>query len=554
MNFQINAKIQDLRDILVDDRKFYQIPEYQRPYSWEADNLNELIEDWFTAYTESEGEKYFCGSLVLVEHDADGRIDVVDGQQRLTTFVIIACVLRDVYAAELSAKVLEYVNRAIKEEHGDQEKLKFLTGEKYQTNFKTTVLNQIDFETKPEEDNRYLINAQAARKILQKKFSETVSVSDFAEWLFSAVVLTVITCPSEDSAIRIFDVLNSRGMPLTSVDILKAWLMQKLSKESRKAFNQTWGGIDTYLKDRELSMDEMLTTYLHYQKAPNSKVRLDKALKEVFSESKEQPIEIVKKLDDFSKSYSAILYSSIQDDDVRDRYYYCLHYLPHQTYWSGILVTAHFTKYPEIDALKKVLLAYFYQHWIAGSYVTRIKQTSLNIIKLVKSHGSIDAIKKVAKANLEDVENHATNSFKDEVESNSVYGKKWVRPLLLLVNYFSVEDSSLSSFVELNSKLHVEHVLPQNPTDEWSSVFGQEDMDEWMHSLANLTLLLRRKSAQAGNLSFTTKKAIYLGRDKEVTSFQITRDIANFKQWDVSALKKRKQTLLETITAKLDIF
>jgi hypothetical protein len=72
----------------------YEIPAYQRPYSWEKENVQQLLDDIWEAYTEGDGE-YFIGSLITIERDRDRRYEVVDGQQRLTSLNLILARLRD---------------------------------------------------------------------------------------------------------------------------------------------------------------------------------------------------------------------------------------------------------------------------------------------------------------------------------------------------------------------------------------------------------------------------------------------------------------------------
>src|SRR6266480_3179940 len=72
----------------------YEIPPYQRPYSWGRENVQQLLEDVWEAY-EAEDSEYFIGSLITIERERDHRYDVVDGQQRLTTLNLIFARLRD---------------------------------------------------------------------------------------------------------------------------------------------------------------------------------------------------------------------------------------------------------------------------------------------------------------------------------------------------------------------------------------------------------------------------------------------------------------------------
>ena len=244
---EIKAKIENIKKILVDDEKFYQIPDYQRPYSWDKDNVSDLIYDLTEAYLFNENETYFCGSLVIVRNDNDKRFDIIDGQQRITTFTIIACVFRDFYSNHLQQRSEKYIVRSIHDEfESSKRKLRFLTSEKYQIDFEETVLRGIDFSKEKRDkrkiDNKFLQNAFYIKNFVEEIFTEKIINPDkFIVFLFEKVVLTVITCPSQDTAISIFNVLNDRGMPLSSIDILKASLMRDIKdQEDRNAFKAKW--------------------------------------------------------------------------------------------------------------------------------------------------------------------------------------------------------------------------------------------------------------------------------------------------------------------------
>lgn len=549
---KIKAKIENLKKILVDDEKFYQIPDYQRRYSWDKDNVSDLIDDLVTAYLENKDDTYFCGSLVLVNanNKSDSRFDIIDGQQRTTTFIIISCVFRDIYLSDLDTRAQDFIYASIQDKYeNSKRKLKFLTNEKYQIDFEDTVLKGIKFiKTKNIEkefpDNKYLQNAHHINCFLTEKVKDNqITVNDFVIWFFENVVLTVITCPSQDSAIQIFNVLNDRGMPLSSIDILKSTLMQKLGDEDRNAFKSKWEEIDSNLKFAKFDLDGMLTTYQYYKISTNPKSRLDKELLGVFSKERKNACEIIKEISDFSKAYIKIL-------TEEDKHLYCLRYLKHKIYWSSILSAAIFSKYPDLEKLKSLLVAYYYQNWIAGATVARIKQTSFNILKHVKSGKDIERISSEMRDNLKKYS--TTKTFKEEIEGGWVYGRKWDRAILLLIEYFS-SDESKQNYIPIGNKLHLEHILPQTPT-EWKNIFSCAELEEWTDSLANLTLLSMKKNIQCQNFSFEKKKRIYQNKDAVASSFLITRDIIECDKWDVEELKKRKIKLIDKAMEKLDLF
>jgi uncharacterized protein with ParB-like and HNH nuclease domain len=547
-NLKIDAEISNLKKILADDEKFYQIPDYQRPYSWDKENISDLIDDLVSAFSRNDNQNYFCGSIVLVENNNDNRFDVIDGQQRITTFTIMACVFRDLYENILGKKALKYISNSIQDEYEESKrKLRFLTNEKYQVDFESDVLKKIefiDFKNIERElkKKKYLANAHYINLFFTEKVkAEEINVEDFIIWFYENVVLAVITCPSQDSAIQIFNVLNDRGMPLSSIDILKSSLMVKLSsKEDMTAFKSKWENIISNLKFAELDIDSMLNTYLYYKLASNPKSRLDKELLEIFKKEQKNSLDIIKEISDFSDAY-------IKLHSLQNKYVFCLKYLRHKIYWNAIISTAIFENYQDIPELTKLLVAYYYQNWIAGKTVARIKQSSFNLIKLIKSNSPIEKIKEELKSNLEYY--GTTKSFKEELHSSYVYGRRWDRAVLLLVEYFST-DNNKENFIPLSANLHLEHILPQTLNEDWSEIFTGEETENWTNSLANLTLLSLRKNVQAQNYNFDQKKNAYANIDNVISSFVITQDIMKEDKWNVESLERRKENLINRIYEK----
>ncbi len=100
----------NLKNILVaEDDAYYQIPIYQRPYQWGKEQCEELLNDLFENYEDHGEDDYFCGSLVFIQSDKDNKTDIVDGQQRLSTFILLAKVLAMLYSDRLDPKIQEYL-------------------------------------------------------------------------------------------------------------------------------------------------------------------------------------------------------------------------------------------------------------------------------------------------------------------------------------------------------------------------------------------------------------------------------------------------------------
>ncbi|GAA7493272.1 hypothetical protein ckin124_14440 [Helicobacter pylori] len=384
---------------------------------------------------------------MTAENPKDKRWDVVDGQQRLTSFIILACTILRLCKRRLGQKSKDFIEGSIYDKYDkEKERLKFLTAQNYNSIFENTVLNNLEFEdnikkselNKKFDENTYLRNAYYFKELLNKSM-ENGSISDmddFVKWFYEHIVLTRIICFEQDSAMQIFQVLNDRGQPLSPIDILKSSLMQEIKQDSekRKDFITTWDKLVEACKSVEgidIVLEDFFNMYLEYADPSSSKKRADKGLKKVFKDSKKDACEFIYDVSTFMKSYTDLL-------KKLDRYIYLLRYLPSK-FWASILTTALYVKYPDFDALKRLLVSYCYQTWIAGGTITRIKQTSINIIKNVKSNKSIETIQELI---LDNIESYNTfNQYHYNLwESSSVYPSKWLRPVLALANYFMTDE------------------------------------------------------------------------------------------------------------------
>ncbi|RVY70931.1 DUF262 domain-containing protein, partial [Helicobacter pylori] len=537
---KVEVELKKLHQILVDSEYFYQVPDYQRPYVWDKDHLGALIDDLVGSYTNNKEDEYFCGSIVIAENQKDNRWDVVDGQQRLTSFIILACTILKLYKHSLGQKSKAFIKESIYDRHDEEkERLKFLIAQNYNNIFENTVLNNLEFEdsikkselNKKFEENTYLRNAYYFKELLnESEANGSISdIDDFVKWFYEHIVL------------------------ISPIDILKSNLMQEIKQDSekRKDFITTWDKLVEACKSIEgidIDLEDFFNMYLEYADPSASKKRADKGLKKVFKDSKKDACEFIYGVSAFMKSYTDLL-------KKQDRYIYLLRYLPSR-YWASILTTALYVKYPDFDALKKLLVSYYYQTWIAGGTITRIKQTSINIIKNVKSNKGIKTIQELILNNID-----SYNTFDQYLynlwDSSSVYPSKWVRPVLALANYFMVDEEK-PNFIVMDAETQVEHVLPQKPKrgSQWDADFDKEKREKWVNNIANLTLLKRKKNAQALNGDFDEKRKIYGGKDtsKVISCYDITKELyRDYEKWDEESLQKRYEFLYGIITPILHI-
>ncbi|WQY75454.1 DUF262 domain-containing protein [Helicobacter pylori] len=570
----------------LEEELYYQIPIYQRPYQWTKENCEKLLDDLFEDYEEDRESDYFCGSLVLVKSDPNSKTetyDIVDGQQRLSTFILLAKVLATLYNNE-NNEVLNKTSRGFLEKSlgdTDGEKRKRLIFNTIGLNAKDDFQGALDFFDNPDASkvknskindpskgkNNYLKNAICLINYLREK--EIEDINAFIRWLYFKVVFIKTTCSNISMALRIFSVLNARGLPLNATDIFKGELLKELAnKKDQEEFVSRWNALSQKCSDNDLTMETLFSWYLDYLNPVTSREKMEKELVTWFNILNKPPLEYLKGVEDFYNAYCEIL-------EMQDRHAHLLSYKD-DDYWHVILCTSilHHYSDQDIEALKELLVKFYYQDWVAGQTKSTRSQTCCNIIIALKEKKSVRYIASiVVKKYLDD--KNITQRFKENLQDSNLYTKfyfagksvkknSWLKPVLILVEYF-VSDDSYPKRIQMDKNLHIEHILPQQPgsSSQWMKDFSEEERELYTHSLANLTLLGGKINSQASNLDFKDKKKIYMGEEiklnkkkpfKVMTCYKMTIDIAHhYTEWTPKSLEKRKEELIQIIESVLTL-
>ncbi|GAB0053172.1 hypothetical protein YGH029_04890 [Helicobacter pylori] len=409
--------------------------------------------------------------------------------------------------------------------------------------------------------NNYLKNAVCLKNYLRKK--EIEDINDFIEWLYFKVVFITITCPDADKALRIFNVLNARGLALNATDIFKGELLKHTKEHEREEFVSRWNALSQKCSDNDLAIETLFSWYLNYLNPVTSKEKMEKRLVTWFKNLNKTPLEYLKGVEDFYNAYCEVL-------EMTDRYAHLLSYKDDDRL-IVILCASLLHRYSDqdIEALKELLVKFYYQNWVAEQKEPK-KQTNCNIIKALKEKKSIEDIASIVKKYLDDDNNKITQNFREKLKDDHLYEQhkrssknSWLKPILILVEY-SISDDPRPKRIEKND-FHIEHILPQNPdpSSQWVKDFSEEERGLYTHSLANLTLLGGTKNAQASNLDFKEKKEIYMGKPvalgkekpfRVMTCYNTTKDIVHrYTEWTPKSLEKRKEELIQIIESVLTL-
>ncbi|GAA9948316.1 DUF262 domain-containing protein [Helicobacter pylori] len=457
--------------LVVGNDTYYQIPIYQRPYQWGKEQCEELLNDLFENYEDHGEDDYFCGSLVFIQSDKDNKTDIVDGQQRLSTFILLAKVLATLYSERLDPIIQEYLQESWSDRHEDGEKKKRkrldfdLVGSSAKKDFQDALDFFDDLDASKGENsksndpskgkNSYLKNAICLKNYLEKK--ETEDINDFIQWLYLKVNFITITCSDTDMALRIFNVLNARGLPLHATDIFKGELLKKLTEEKEQEELATrWENLRQKCLDNGFAMETLFSQHLTYLNPVTSGKNMEERLADQFERLNKTPLEYLDVVEDFYNAYCEVL-------EMQDRHAHLLSYLA-SDFWRIILCTSILHNYSqsEIETLKELLVKFYYQHWVAEQKEPK-KQTNCNIINALKEKKNIDDIISIVKQYLD--ENKITQNFREKLKDDHLYEKhkkssknSWLKPILILVEYFMSDDPEPKR-IQTND-FHVEHILP----------------------------------------------------------------------------------------------
>jgi hypothetical protein len=232
----------------------FKIPSYQREYAWGQEQIESLCED-LREFHESGDNYYLLGQLILAKNqDQDSvlyPLAVVDGQQRLTSILLLLAALRDALQANgavvgggtEAGRVLQAVITGLEEIDSatGEPRLRVRLGdhghEYMRRLFKGENLPDIDYVTTQQNirDNFHFIES-----FLEKNFGLLADLADFAKKVLYKVFIIETLLEGEEQALDIFEKLNSRGLPLNSADLLKNLLFQQAKSTSYDALSKTW--------------------------------------------------------------------------------------------------------------------------------------------------------------------------------------------------------------------------------------------------------------------------------------------------------------------------
>lgn len=583
MTQSIESKDMSIEDVFAG---FYVVPNYQREYVWEEGEVEQLLTDIETEFRDSHPNnpaEYFIGSIVVCPQP-DNLLELIDGQQRMTTLFLILCAIRDCLA-QLGEPPLEALKGLIAstavDANGDDV---FRYRLELQYDDSGDVLVDVGKggggSLSPNGETRSIANITSAyrstREFISREFGSTAEsvkeIKRFYVYLIKQVKLIRIKTESVAHALKIFETINDRGKGLDSMDLLKNLMFMNARPEDFEPLKDQW----KELVDNLFGVGEKPLRFLRYfifSTYDVDRLREDD-IYDWFTKNKplcgytEDPMGFVKQLLDASHAYANFLEGKTRSGTLN-------RYLQNMRRLSGsarqhliLLLAARHLPDDLFTTLSKHVENLFFAYIITRENTRDFEGNFAAWAKHLREVKTEDDLTKFVEQKFVPTKRDLSDRF--DLAFRSMYSwsiqKYRLRYLLAKLTQRINEDAygsvlphvDLESF--LSNQIDVEHIMPQTPSEGALREFGEiSDLEDSVQRLGNLTLIEKSINTSIGNGAFSAKRPA-LGKSNLLltksiathvvvgTNTAIDRAVANlesFESWNVDAIERRQESLRE---------
>lgn len=536
----------------------YYIPEYQRGYSWEQDQLDDFWQDLIQLTNDKDLSNHFLGQIVVHNDREQQKWFIIDGQQRTSTSVIFLDTLR----TELSNLYDEF---QIEDARDDAEEITIsligrLTERKQAQRL---ILGDVDkkiFETVIQSKNpqkleninkKHLKPSEKliveAREYFVEKIAEIINSVSNPTSKYERVSLllenfkenfNVMYVETDDinEAFIIFETLNARGKDLETSDLLKNHI-----------FRSSGTKIDQIKKDWERTIENLNnidpTKFIrHYWNSQHHFAREKDLYKQI-----RKNIDTPKKVEDLLEELLKLseLYSAInapennvyyQDSKLNERIREIKN-LGASSFIPIILSMELENKYSDTDkdmVLEKIESLIVRNFIVSGKVANKYEKEFARIAYNISQHQY---------SNIEEI----TNDIKKETLNDEEFQSNFkifttkktnvIRYMLRKINKVSNHETMI---INDNNKVHIEHILPKKPREGTWNHITEDEHEEFLWRLGNLTLLGQEYNRKATNRDFIEKKKIYTN-----SKITMTKELVNYTNWTAKEIAERQKEYAE---------
>ncbi len=579
---------------------FYIVPDYQREYVWTDKEVRQLLEDIDEQVDSAAEREYFIGMVLVSPSAHKGHYDVIDGQQRLTTFYLLLCVLRHLFQGEpqeqaISALILTSYTDGKGETH---------TNLKLEPRYEDAgelMINVVELNCDPEAlragiqaegivsfgSLENLVNAYGTiYRYIKANYDDILELRKYWGYLANNVVFIQISA-DVSSALKIFETINERGVGLNPMDLLKNLLFTQVKENQFTRLKDDWKKIT---KPLEVGKEKPLR-FLRYFLMANYPIKNDRGdaivredeIYDWFTNKNNaalcnytrKPFDFTRRVTRNVEQYLALANGlgndgkpSLSMENLKRLTggAFSLHYVL-------LLAAANFPKElfdHFVDQLESFLFYYIFTKTPTKELERNFSVWADEIRAIV---GISDPVEQRVKLNefvasrFEKNMDRKLQELADALRRLTLHSMQRYRIRYLLARLTQHVDMAFSgitspSSLEPYANLEIEHILPDTPTSElqikWADNNPDAIYDEYKNKIGNLTLLEKPINIVVSNDYYVEKQSEYIKSNNYLTrslvelvsvghNTSITRvneKLESFSAWSANSIDKRHAILI----------
>lgn len=595
------AKMENYKYSIVDafTECFYIIPDYQREYVWTDKEIQQLLDDINDDINDTSME-YFIGTILVSPTEDKKHFEVIDGQQRLTTFFLILCALQHLFTGEKQSQLINgLISASYTNDVGDV--ITSLKLDPRYENASELMMKLVLTASDPASTRaailasgipsfgslENLVNAyDTVYRYLKDNYADINSLKKYLVFLTRNVVFIQIST-DVSSALKIFETINERGIGLNPMDLLKNLLFTQISKEEFTKLKDKWKKITEPLERNHEKPLRFLRYYLmanyRIENSRNDYIVREDEIYDWFTNKRNAELcgyqsnpfnfvqHVINNVDRF------IAYSSGRGNDGQYNLQmvtlkelcggaFSLHYIL-------LLAASNFPK--DLFDHFVVQLESFLFYYIFTKTTTRDLERNFSLWaeELRQISKEADRAKQIEDYNRFLSEKFTKSILSKEIELsdslrryslNSMQRYRTRYLLAKMTQYVDMAYKGVKIFGALSeyTNLEIEHILPNNPSvelrDHFKNCNPDADYDEYKTKLGNLTLLEKPINIVASNGYFSSKCEEYKKSKYYLTSSiagltivgnntsinRINQILISFDDWSAAAIDERQAMLM----------
>ena len=552
-----------LNKLLNTSRQFI-VPIFQRNYSWQKSQYEQLWFDILRASKFKEKQNHFIGSIVYIDMGTPAgrpqQLLLIDGQQRLTTISILLCAIKDyVQKFNLETKLINLAkikNQFLyNSDEIDEDKYKLLLNVQDKETYIKLIDNTIFTVNKP------ATNIIKCYEFFYERIEDFIKqdgqIDEIYAGIFKLSLVSISLDKDSDNPQMIFESMNSTGKDLSQTDLLRNYLLMDLTPEKQTRLYKTYWkpmeelfGEDIYKNDVN-KFDYFIRDFLTLKRDTGYICKINNVyenFKRYYLDNNCEKFAVLKDLFTYAKYYACIDLLQENDDELKlywqefkkldSHVVYPFLLKLYDDYSRQILIKEDFKK------ILQVVISYLWRRAICEIPTNSLSKTFATLYQAVDKEDYVNSIIKAFVFKSSYKRFPSDYEVREKLQTKDIYHFRLRKYLLeALENYYHKEPIDLNT-----ANYTIEHIMPQNIEHNlsWQQMLG-EDWQEvhslYLHTLGNLTIT--GYNAEMSNKSFWEKVNGESGFKH--SHLKLNESIAQCDVWNKKAIQRRTNILTDII-------